>query len=44
LVLSNGLTGVGAGVDAQGVLQLDAPAGRVGVASDEVSVRPRALA
>jgi hypothetical protein len=44
LVLSNGLTGVGAGVDGQGVLQLDTATGRVGVASDEVSVRPGALA
>jgi BirA family biotin operon repressor/biotin-[acetyl-CoA-carboxylase] ligase len=44
LALSNGLTGVGAGVDAQGVLQLDTATGRLGVASDEVSVRPGAVA
>lgn len=44
LALSNGLTGVGAGVDAQGVLQLDTATGRVGVASDEVSVRLGAVA
>jgi BirA family biotin operon repressor/biotin-[acetyl-CoA-carboxylase] ligase len=44
LALSNGLQGVGAGVDAQGVLQLDTATGRVGVASDEVSVRLGALA
>jgi BirA family biotin operon repressor/biotin-[acetyl-CoA-carboxylase] ligase len=44
LALSNGLTGVGAGVDGQGVLQLDTATGRVGVASDEVSVRPGAVA
>ena len=44
LALSNGVTGVGAGVDAQGVLQLDTATGRVGVASDEVSVRLEATA
>ena len=44
LVLSNGLEGVGAGVDAQGVLQLDTAQGRVAVSSDEVSVRLGALA
>ena len=44
LALSNGLQGVGAGVDAQGVLQLDTATGRVGVASDEVSVRLGAVA
>lgn len=44
LALSNGMTGVGAGVDAQGVLQLDTATGRVGVASDEVSVRLGAVA
>jgi len=44
LALSSGLTGVGAGVDAQGVLQLDTATGRVTVSSDEVSVRPGALA
>jgi BirA family biotin operon repressor/biotin-[acetyl-CoA-carboxylase] ligase len=44
LALSNGLTGVGAGVDGQGVLQLDTATGRVGVASDEVSVRPGTVA
>ena len=44
LRLSNGLQGVGAGVDAQGVLQLDTATGRVGVASDEVSVRLEATA
>ena len=44
LALSNGVTGVGAGVDAQGVLQLNTATGRVGVASDEVSVRLEATA
>ena len=44
LTLSNGLTGVGAGVDAQGVLQLDTATGRVAVSSDEVSVRVGAMA
>ena len=39
LRLSNGVEGVGAGVDAQGVLQIDTPQGRVAVSSDEVSVR-----
>ena len=44
LVLSNGVEGVGAGVDAHGVLQLDTAQGRVAVSSDEVSVRLGALA
>jgi biotin-(acetyl-CoA carboxylase) ligase len=39
LVLSNGLEGVGAGVDAQGVLQIETAQGRMAVSSDEVSVR-----
>jgi BirA family biotin operon repressor/biotin-[acetyl-CoA-carboxylase] ligase len=39
LVLSNGVEGVGAGVDDQGVLQIETAQGRVAVASDEVSVR-----
>lgn len=39
LRLSNGVEGVGAGVDAEGVLQIDTPHGRVAVSSDEVSVR-----
>ncbi len=39
LRLSNGVEGVGAGVDTQGVLQIDTAQGRVGVSSDEVSVR-----
>lgn len=44
LRLSNGVEGVGAGVDALGVLQIDTAQGRVGVSSDEVSVRLGALA
>jgi len=39
LRLSNGVEGVGAGVDAEGVLQIDTGRGRVSVSSDEVSVR-----
>jgi hypothetical protein len=42
--LSNGLEGFGAGVDAQGVLQIDTTQGRVAVSSDEVSVRLGAVA
>jgi len=37
--LSNGQEGVGSGVDASGVLQVDTAQGRVAVSSDEVSVR-----
>ncbi|NBX56220.1 MAG: biotin--[acetyl-CoA-carboxylase] ligase [Betaproteobacteria bacterium] len=37
--LSNGVEGVAAGVDAQGVLQIDTAQGRMAVSSDEVSVR-----
>jgi len=44
LRLSNGLEGFGAGVDAQGVLQIDTTQGRVAVSSDEVSVRLGAVA
>ena len=44
LRLSNGVEGVGAGVDMQGVLQIDTAQGRVAVSSDEVSVRLGALA
>ena len=43
LRLSNGLEGLGAGVDAEGVLQIDTANGRVAVASDEVSVRLGAM-
>ena len=39
LRLSNGQEGVGCGVDASGVLQVDTAQGRVAVSSDEVSVR-----
>ena len=39
LRLSNGQEGLGAGVDAQGVLRLDTPEGLRSVHSDEVSVR-----
>jgi len=39
LQLSNGVHGTGAGVDAEGVLWLHTPGGRVPVSSDEVSVR-----
>lgn len=39
LRLSNGVAGLGAGVDAEGVLQIDTDRGRVAVSSDEVSVR-----
>ena len=39
LRLSNGVQGLGAGVDAEGVLQIDTDQGRVAVSSDEVSVR-----
>ena len=39
LHLSHGVEGVGAGVDAEGVLQIDTDTGRVAVASDEVRVR-----
>jgi BirA family biotin operon repressor/biotin-[acetyl-CoA-carboxylase] ligase len=39
LRLSNGQEGVGSGVDASGVLQVDTAQGRVAVSSDEVSVR-----
>jgi BirA family biotin operon repressor/biotin-[acetyl-CoA-carboxylase] ligase len=39
LQLSNGVHGTGAGVDAEGVLWLQTPGGRVPVSSDEVSVR-----
>jgi hypothetical protein len=37
--LSNGQEGVACGVDASGVLQVDAAHGRIAVSSDEVSVR-----
>jgi BirA family biotin operon repressor/biotin-[acetyl-CoA-carboxylase] ligase len=37
--LSNGQEGVACGVDARGVLQVDAAHGRIAVSSDEVSVR-----
>jgi BirA family biotin operon repressor/biotin-[acetyl-CoA-carboxylase] ligase len=39
LRLSNGQEGVGSGVDASGVLQVDTAQGRVAVSSYEVSVR-----
>ena len=39
LRLSNGVEGVGAGVNEEGVLQIDTSQGRVAVSSDEVSVR-----
>lgn len=39
LQLSNGVAGLGAGVDAEGVLQIDTVQGRLAVSSDEVSVR-----
>jgi biotin-(acetyl-CoA carboxylase) ligase len=38
LTLSNGTQGKAAGVDSQGVLQIDTRQGRVQVNSDEVSV------
>lgn len=44
LQLSNGVHGWGAGVDAEGVLQIDTANGRVAVSSDEVSVRLRVAA
>ncbi len=39
LRLSNGVEGWGAGVDTEGVLQIDTANGRLAVSSDEVSVR-----
>lgn len=44
LVLSDGSTGVAEGVDASGVLRLRTAQGIVGVHSNEVSVRPAAMA
>jgi BirA family biotin operon repressor/biotin-[acetyl-CoA-carboxylase] ligase len=38
LTLSNGKQGRAAGVDSQGVLQIDSNQGRIQVSSDEVSV------
>jgi BirA family biotin operon repressor/biotin-[acetyl-CoA-carboxylase] ligase len=37
--LSNGQEGVACGVNASGVLQVDAAHGRIAVSSDEVSIR-----
>ena len=42
LTLSNGKQGTGAGVDSQGVLQMDTSHGRLKVNSDEVSVTANA--